>query len=150
MEFSIPLFIPLLNKGDAIATPVTHFCLCIDSALFSLCRFYCGHCLTWYCRLSKSNPFIVVLLHFWALNNLGQKNNHPLELVWSKKNLPMKTSSKSFPLNSHFVAFSPKIPTNPKPSHSSELIKPHQYAIQLWNSLALAHFQQNSMLLIGS
>lgn len=36
MEISFPLFIPLLNKGDAIATPVTHFHSCIDSALFNL------------------------------------------------------------------------------------------------------------------
>lgn len=36
MEISIPLFIPLLNKGDAIATPVTYFHSCIDSTLFNL------------------------------------------------------------------------------------------------------------------
>ena len=78
----IPLFIPLLNKGDAIATPVTHFCSCIDSALFNLCRFYCGHCLTLCCGLSKSKPFIVILLHFRAPNNLGQKTNDPQELAW--------------------------------------------------------------------
>lgn len=82
MEISIPLFITLLNKRDAVTTPVTHFRSCIDSALFNLCRDYSGHRLTLCCRLSKSKPFIVILLHFRALNNLRQKNNHPQELAW--------------------------------------------------------------------
>lgn len=110
MEISIPLFIPLLNKGDAIATPVTHFHSCIDSALFNLCRFYCGHCLSLCCRLSKSKPFILILQHqaFWIT---WGRNTATCRSCWrSEKMLPMKTFNTSFPLNSHFVPPPPKTP----------------------------------------
>lgn len=149
MEISIPLFIPLLNKWDAIATPVTHFRSCIDSALFNLCRFYCGHCLTLCRRLSKSNPFIVILLHFRALNNLGQKNNHPQDLGLRRLYL-WRYFPQIFFSQPDFVLSPPKIPTSPKPSHSSEWTKfivrgkLNQYASQIRKGLSLAHHQQNS------
>lgn len=63
------------------------------------------------------------------------------------KSLSMKTFPKSFPLDSHFVSFPPKTPTSPKPSHSSELNKFIGKSNQsFWDSVALAHFQQNPML----
>lgn len=121
MEISIPLFIPLLNKGDAIATPVTHFHSCIDSALFNLFRLYCGLCLTLCCRLSKSELFIVILLCISGLRITWDRKTTTLR-SWlaSKKTFPMKTFPKSFPVNSHFVSSPPKIPNSPKPSHLSE------------------------------
>lgn len=156
MEISFPLFIPLLNKGDAIATPVTHFHSCIDSALFNLyvvslfiIQFNVGFNvpIVSHCAVDSQNQTHSLKsccsLGFWI--TWGRK---PTTLgSWlGSKSLSVKTFPKSFPLNSYFGLFPPKIPTGPKPSHSSELskfiVKSNQ---SLWDSVALAHFQQNSV-----